>query len=184
MELNFPVAFKAVMQYASRTSPVKWNAMDMRRTMSSSNLPLELQLSPDADRTGYQQETDKILELLMDIKALFKRARGLLKRMGQEAGVGVEPDSQTLLVDATEEVEGVLCAGVPGAGGEDAVFALTVSAASRSKVEAMWSTWHVARGGGGQRDASASQVMVCPMLLHAETSKHSAGVRNESLSWV
>lgn len=190
MELNFPVAFRAVMQYASGASPIKWNPLDMRRRISSSNLPLELQLSPDSDRSGFNGETDKILALLVDIKALFKEARRLLKHMGQEAGVGVEPDSQTLLVDETEKVEGVLCAGVPGAGGEDAVFALTVSAAGRAKVEAMWSQWHLAaaeRGAGAAAGAAAgkAQVLVCPMLLHAETSKNSAGVRNESsLAWV
>ena len=37
--------------------------------------------------------------------------------MGDMAGVGIEPDSQTALVDATiDNIPGVLCAGVPGAG--------------------------------------------------------------------
>jgi phosphomevalonate kinase len=41
--------------------------------------------------------------------------------MGKKADVPIEPPSQTELLDATQLVEGVLLAGVPGAGGYDAI---------------------------------------------------------------
>ena len=48
------------------------------------------------------------------MKTLFTQSRKLLKRMGQYAGVEIEPDEQTVLADATEKIPGVLSAGVPG----------------------------------------------------------------------
>lgn len=62
---------------------------------------------------------------LLKLRALFQTSRGLLKKMGDSAGVGIEPESQTQLCDATAELPGVVAAGVPGAGGVDAIFALT-----------------------------------------------------------
>jgi phosphomevalonate kinase len=88
--------------------------------------------------------------------------------MGLAAGVAIEPEAQTELADATMEVTGVLCAGVPGAGaryrtgtvafecsimrrqafdtflagGVDAIFAISLSEASAEAVMDMWSLWH------------------------------------------
>ena len=76
--------------------------------------------------------------------------------MGNSAGVEIEPDQQTVLADATERVPGVLCAGVPGAGGVDAIFAVTLSKTTRDRVEDMWSQW--SRGSA-----------VCPLLLSADS---------------
>ena len=41
--------------------------------------------------------------------------------MGTESSVPIEPDTQTALLDASLQVNGVLIAGVPGAGGYDAI---------------------------------------------------------------
>lgn len=38
------------------------------------------------------------------------------------------------------EMDGVLLAGVPGAGGFDAVFAITIGSTVREKVESEWSS--------------------------------------------
>ena len=111
------------------------------------------------------------LQLLLDFQAAFRRCRQLLKRMGEAAGVGIEPDSQTSLVDATEGLAGVISAGVPGAGGVDAVFAITLSESSRRNVETLWAGWS---GSGGTR--------VCPLLLRADIGAR-AGVRVESLEY-
>jgi phosphomevalonate kinase len=62
---------------------------------------------------------------LLKLRSLFQTTRRLLKKMGDSAGVGIEPEAQTLLCDATAELPGVVAAGVPGAGGVDAIFALT-----------------------------------------------------------
>lgn len=51
----------------------------------------------------------------------------------------IEPESQTRLLDATMNVDGVLLAGVPGAGGYDAVFAIVLGEASDSVIRA-WSS--------------------------------------------
>lgn len=50
----------------------------------------------------------------------------------------IEPESQTQLLDATMHMEGVLLAGVPGAGGFDAVFAIILEGASDA-VSKAWS---------------------------------------------
>lgn len=73
---------------------------------------------------------------------MFQQSRRLLKTMGELAGVPVEPDQQTTLVDGTLELSGVVAAGVPGAGGFDAIFAIIINDAlhcNRQGVEAYWS---------------------------------------------
>jgi len=64
--------------------------------------------------------------------------RQLLKQMGSLAGVPIEPPEQTHLADDTMNVKGCLVAGVPGAGGYDAIFAVVLSEAAHARVEAMW----------------------------------------------
>ncbi len=99
--------------------------------------------------------------------------------MGEHANVGIEPPSQTVLIDATEKLPGVVCSGVPGAGGVDAIFAIVLSPGARIGVELMWSQWNSV-------DTSAAQVKntVCPLLLKADASLQAGGgVRVESLAW-
>ncbi|CAM9599117.1 unnamed protein product, partial [Sphacelaria rigidula] len=83
---------------------------------------------------------------LIKLKTAFAQARRLLREMGEHAGVPIEPPVQTALVDATCDLPGVLCAGVPGAGGVDAVFAITVDPDSEGGVRELWARWRV-RGG-------------------------------------
>lgn len=108
-----------------------------------------------------------LMSQLLLLHSLFKQARKFLKHMGFESGVGIEPDEQTLLADATEEIPGVLVAGVPGAGGVDAIFAIVLSVTAKDAVEAMWSKWEV------------DGAVVCPLLLHASKD----GIRVEDLQW-
>ena len=61
-----------------------------------------------------------------------------------DSGAEVEPPSQSRLLDATMSIPGVLIAGVPGAGGYDAIFTLVLSAEARTAVADMWSTWNEA----------------------------------------
>ena len=58
------------------------------------------------------------------LQQLFLKARELLKQMGTLAGVEIEPQEQTELCTATTMLKNVIVCGVPGAGGNDAVFAL------------------------------------------------------------
>jgi phosphomevalonate kinase len=89
--------------------------------------------------------------------------------MGHRAGVEIEPAQQTALCDASEALPGVLCAGVPGAGGVDAVYAITLGNTARSCVEAMWSDWWRQEG---------ASCKVCPLVLSADKSPVS-GIRIE-----
>ena len=54
----------------------------------------------------------------------------------------IEPESQTQLLDATMNMAGVLFAGVPGAGGFDAVFAVTLGDSGQNLSKA-WSSHNV-----------------------------------------
>lgn len=119
----------------------------------------------------FKEPAEKALvELLLGLKAKFKKSRMLLKKMGDCSGQGIEPAEQTALADDTEALAGVLCAGVPGAGGVDAIFAITLSARAREGVERMWS----------QRDNCGG--FVCPLMLAASSEK--SGICFEKdMSW-
>lgn len=66
---------------------------------------------------------------LLDLRIALLESRQNLKGMGNAAGVPIEPDEQTKLADATMKLPGVIAAGVPGAGGFDALFVLYVKGA-------------------------------------------------------
>jgi phosphomevalonate kinase len=118
-----------------------------------------------------EAKAHEVTNRLVILRKLFGRMRELLRVMGKEAGVEIEPPSQTLLADKTETMQGVLCAGVPGAGGHDAIFAIVLSYSARSQVEDMWSGW----GSDG--------TAVCPLLLSAEGGLD-GGVRvEEEMAW-
>ncbi|ROW01172.1 hypothetical protein VSDG_02803 [Cytospora chrysosperma] len=59
-----------------------------------------------------------------ELPAALRATRELVRRMGAESGVPIEPESQTELIDALAGVEGVYGGVVPGAGGFDAVAIL------------------------------------------------------------
>jgi phosphomevalonate kinase len=59
-----------------------------------------------------------------DIRPAVKAIRELVRKMGTESGVPIEPESQTELLDALEGVDGVYAGVVPGAGGFDALALL------------------------------------------------------------
>lgn len=111
--------------------------------------------------------------MLAELRALFKTARTNLKRMGECAGVEIEPDAQTQLADATESLQGVLCALVPGAGGVDALVALTLSSAVRLDVEQLWSQWSGLSGSAA----------VCPLMLKAEAGSLSGVMAHSDVAW-
>ncbi|KAK1327243.1 hypothetical protein QJS10_CPA01g02971 [Acorus calamus] len=80
-----------------------------------------------------------IVESLIAAREAFLVIRFHMQLMGKESGVPIEPESQTVLLDATMNVEGVLFAGVPGAGGFDAIFAVTLGESSNN-VTNTWSS--------------------------------------------
>ncbi|KAJ7521691.1 hypothetical protein O6H91_19G063900 [Diphasiastrum complanatum] len=90
---------------------------------------------------GLIRESDirgKIVLALLKTRQAFEEVRCLLREMGEAAGVPIEPPSQRALLDETMNIRGVLFAGVPGAGGFDAVFAVVIGASTRDIVEKEW----------------------------------------------
>jgi phosphomevalonate kinase len=150
----------------------------------------------------------ELVALWASVRSLLLESRRLLKMMGENAGVAIEPDEQTQLADDTMGLPGVVAAGVshhgvlslgnpvltnnqllpslhnfifsslvfyfvqvPGAGGVDAIFALTLGPYSRPAVEGLWAAW--------------AQRTVCPLMLTAQGASDPApGIRTESsLGW-
>ncbi|OQR87355.1 hypothetical protein ACHHYP_09100 [Achlya hypogyna] len=90
---------------------------------------------------SWPQVHPEVGTILQAMQATFYEIRSLLRSMGTQAGVGIEPAEQTALIDATMQVPGVLFGGVPGAGGNDAIFALVLHPSVLPRVEAFWATW-------------------------------------------
>lgn len=87
--------------------------------------------------------TEVVVNALLGAKEAMLRIRNHMKLMGQAAGVPIEPDSQTQLLDTTMSMEGVLLAGVPGAGGFDAIFAVTLGDDARNNITKTWSSLNI-----------------------------------------
>lgn len=88
---------------------------------------------------GYGDIHESVVTSLVATRHAFEKVRSLLREIGDAAGVPIEPPPQTVLLDASMNMEGVLLAGVPGAGGYDAVFAVTIGSSARDIVEKEWS---------------------------------------------
>ncbi|GAB4834794.1 hypothetical protein Ancab_033062 [Ancistrocladus abbreviatus] len=83
-----------------------------------------------------------VIEALLGARDAMLEIRCNMHQMGEAAGVPIEPESQTKLLNATMDMDGVLLAGVPGAGGFDAIFAITLGDSS-NKVTKAWSSLNV-----------------------------------------
>nr|WNX96116.1 Phosphomevalonate kinase2 [Ayapana triplinervis] len=86
--------------------------------------------------------SQEIVQALFGARDAMLNIRSHMKLMGMAAGIPIEPDTQTELLDATMNMCGVLLAGVPGAGGFDAVFAVTLGDAG-NKLAKAWSSHNV-----------------------------------------
>eukprot|EP01018_Ginkgo_biloba_P035942 Gb_31212 [translate_table: standard] len=90
------------------------------------------------NRHDYNQQ--EVVKALLDARQAILEVRNLLREIGETAGVPIEPEPQTQLLDVTMNMEGVLLAGVPGAGGFDAIFAITLGNSARARVAHEWSS--------------------------------------------
>ncbi|KAH8611985.1 GHMP kinases N terminal domain [Trypanosoma vivax] len=95
-------------------------------------------------------------KLWIEAARLASESRRLLREMGKAAGAEIEPTSLGKLLDATVELPGVFAVGCPGAGGYDAVFALTLGKEVRKAVERFWEGYN--------------GLQVCPLLLCEDSS--------------
>ncbi|KAF2071618.1 hypothetical protein CYY_007066 [Polysphondylium violaceum] len=83
--------------------------------------------------------------VLHSVRESFVAIRGLMREMGGLADVPLEPVEQTRLADATMSIKGCVAAGVPGAGGFDALFAIIIDSNADSsvsqQVKQTWMSW-------------------------------------------
>ncbi|CDS10713.1 hypothetical protein LRAMOSA11199 [Lichtheimia ramosa] len=92
-------------------------------------------------------EWDKIMDespVIQKMKQLatdFLKVRAHLQEMGSLSDVPIEPKEQTRLLDACMDIEGVVMAGVPGAGGYDAIFCIVISQDAKAQVHSLWQSW-------------------------------------------
>ncbi|KAI2472455.1 Phosphomevalonate kinase [Annulohypoxylon bovei var. microspora] len=84
-----------------------------------------------------------------DIRGAVESVRALVRRMGEQSGVPIEPESQTQLLDAlTREVDGVYAGVVPGAGGYDALALLVQDdEATEGRIKSFLERWSEEKGG-------------------------------------
>ncbi|MDP2436292.1 MAG: hypothetical protein Q8P67_11150 [archaeon] len=98
---------------ADQTAPV-W------RELTASNVAFEQQLHLLAESAASPAPSVSQRDAL---RVAYQKSRGLLRTLGQLCDVPIEPPEQTLLLDSTLQLPGAVFAGVPGAGGFDAIFA-------------------------------------------------------------
>ncbi|KAJ3331239.1 phosphomevalonate kinase [Blyttiomyces sp. JEL0837] len=83
---------------------------------------------------------NEIVDKFSKVYSSFMNVRSYLRKMSELSSVPVEPPPQTRLLDACYQVPGVLMAGVPGAGGFDAIFVVVIGPQNnRDAVEEVWS---------------------------------------------
>lgn len=91
-----------------------------------------------------QHQADTPMEKqFLDAHRLALESRHLLRQVGEEANVEVEPSILTSLLDETANLPGVFATGCPGAGGYDAIFALVFGSEVAAAVETFWESRNV-----------------------------------------
>ncbi|KAL7438220.1 hypothetical protein ACHAXH_004490 [Discostella pseudostelligera] len=117
---------------------------------------------------------------LYDLRMVLLECRQNLKGMGVAAGVPVEPDVQSAIADATMKLPGVVAAGVPGAGGYDALFVIyvkgpeTCDGQSDHVRDAIGNLWR-------EMSNESDDRVVCP--LSARAAGIGDGLHSTNLEW-
>ncbi|KAJ3154531.1 phosphomevalonate kinase [Geranomyces michiganensis] len=93
------------------------------------------------DVASHQGVDLQIVRVFIAVHSSFLKIRSLLREMSAATQVPIEPAEQTRLLDACMDVPGIIMAGVPGAGGFDAIFCIALSDAARTNVETVWQKW-------------------------------------------
>jgi phosphomevalonate kinase len=124
-----------------------------------------------------------VKEALEEVHRSVMKGRSGMRIMGTAAGVEIEPQAQTDLCDATMSLAGVVAAAVPGAGGNDAIFALVIDTSALGlsaqqpyspvdAVESFWAQWGSSTTSPTESTVAVSNraVVVCPLLLRPSSS--------------
>ncbi|ORZ01481.1 ribosomal protein S5 domain 2-type protein [Syncephalastrum racemosum] len=82
-----------------------------------------------------------ILQTLVSLVDASSKVRAYLRQMSEASNVPIEPAEQTRLLDACLAIPGTVIAGVPGAGGYDAIFCFVLSEKAKSEVRKVWAAW-------------------------------------------
>jgi len=82
--------------------------------------------APSSEWLGGATSERSVVQAFLDLRKTSENTRALMRQMGKAVGdnVHIEPDTQTELLDASIAQKGVICGGVPGAGGYDAIWLL------------------------------------------------------------
>ena len=126
----------------------------------------------------------ELVAVLLKARDLFLQSRKELKAMGDASGVPIEPAGSSALADTTMALPGVIAAGVPGAGGYDALFVLYVkgkerdggrSDETRERIGELWRSWASLNSG---RDIE----VVCPLAVRCAGGEGN-GIWTTDLGW-
>lgn len=91
--------------------------------------------------TEWNTVSGPVAEEMVSLVKDFDHVRSLLQKMSVLSDVPVEPKEQTNLLNACTDVAGVAMAGVPGAGGYDAIFCIVLSKEAKQGVFKVWESW-------------------------------------------
>ncbi|KAI9504238.1 phosphomevalonate kinase [Coemansia spiralis] len=119
-------------------------------------------------KNGCSNASNSTVALLCKLVDGIKQVRALQRKLGDNAGVPIEPPEQTKLLDACLEVPGVCMAAVPGAGGYDAIFCVTLGQDSSAAVESLWSSWKAMSVGPLLANQASSGVCVIDSTVYPE----------------
>lgn len=141
-------AYEATVQILSLLQPVQWTTIDTEEIAKP-----------------VVQAFDKVFRA-------SETTRTLMRKMGENAGVDIEPAAQTDLLDKSITQAGVIGGGVPGAGGDDAIWVLVLEPKNTTKLPLLHveRVWH-----------EFKQRKVSPLLATESTEK---GVRVEQFDLV
>ncbi|KAF8274552.1 Phosphomevalonate kinase [Lactarius quietus] len=167
---NTPLLVSKVLKWRSENSAVAhslWTSLEQCNTSLGQTL-MRLSELHEQDQHSYVETVrwvsglqpvqwlanpNMIPEQAMCLKAFYEahllteQIRGKMREMGNLAGVEIEPEKQTRLLNASVSMAGVVGGGVPGAGGFDAVWLLvceppedTPGIPPLPRIERLWST--------------------------------------------
>jgi phosphomevalonate kinase len=74
----------------------------------------ELALCKCIDWTSISPPSLNVRDICVSLGSKFQSIRIILKKMGEFAGVAIEPDEQSIRLDACQQIPGILLGGVPG----------------------------------------------------------------------
>ncbi|KAG7382745.1 phosphomevalonate kinase [Phytophthora pseudosyringae] len=118
------------------------------------NTPIDWESMAAKGREKWAAADVRIGAVLLRLSEAFSHFRNLMREMGTSAGVPIEPPEQTAILDATVAIPGVLLAGVPGAGGYDAICVVVIHECALRAVEDLWMQW----------PTTHPDSIICPLL--------------------